>query len=317
MKKINVAILYGGFSSEREISLKTGTAVYRALSKLPKYSVKLIDLRKESFINQILKLKQEHIDIVFVALHGKFGEDGKLQSLLESLNIKYTGSSSLSSSIAMNKHFTKLILKANNIPTLPWILLNSDNKNNVKQLLKKEKINFPVIVKPCCEGSTIGVSVSTNYSELEKAIKLAFNYDKNIIIEKFITGKEITVPILGNQVLPMIEIIPNLNKFYDYQSKYAPSGSTHIIPPRINKKLCSYIETIALKSMKCIGCEIVCRVDCIVDEKTNSVYVLELNTIPGMTETSLLPESARYAGISFESLVEKIIDLSLKRYEKT
>ncbi len=316
MSRLKVAILYGGFSSEREISLKTGKAVYQALSQDRNYIVELIDIRKNNFLQEILKLKRKRVDIVFIALHGKFGEDGKLQSLLDALNIKYTGSDAISSSIAMNKHYAKSIFVSNNIPTPNWIWINKKDNDNfsIKKMLKEKNICLPVIVKPCNEGSTIGVTVVENITALPKAIKSAFKYDKEIIVEQYILGKEITAPILGNKVLPLIEIQANLNKYYDYASKYKSGGSTHIIPPRIDKKMYKKIEELALKAVKVVGCEVVSRVDFIVDEKKRQPYVLEINTIPGMTEVSLLPESAKSCGISFLSMLKQIISLSLKKY---
>jgi len=308
-KRLKISILYGGFSSEREISLKTGQAIYNALYNSTKYSVELIDLTYDNYIEEIYRLKNKNVDLVFIALHGKFGEDGKLQAILESLNLKYTGCGVLPSALAMNKHYAKCVFLANDIPTPFWILLERDNKN-----LKLNKIKLPVIIKPASEGSTIGVTVAENYSKLMKGIKYAFQFDDQIIIEKYITGREFTVPILGEEVLPLIEIKPNLNKFYDFKSKYQIGGSTHIIPPKIDKKTYKKIEDLGFNAAKSLGCKVVCRVDVVLEEKTNIPYVLEINTIPGMTPVSLLPEAAKYKGMSFRKLVEKIISLSLQKY---
>jgi len=310
-KKLRISILYGGFSSEREISIKTGQAIYNALCNSNKYHVELIDLTRENYVEEIYKLKDKNVDLVFIALHGKFGEDGRLQAILESLNLKYTGCGVLASALAMNKHYAKCIFLANNLSTPPWILLRKNDRN-----FKLNEIKLPVIIKPANEGSTIGVTVAENYSQLLRGIKYAFKFDDQIIIEKYINGREFTVPILGDEILPLIEIKPNLNKFYDYKSKYQFGGSTHIIPPKIDKRTYKKIEQLAFKAAKSLGCEVVCRVDVILEEKTNIPYVLEINTIPGMTPVSLLPESAKYKGMSFKKLVEKIIDLSLKKYEK-
>lgn len=308
MKKLRISILHGGFSSEREISIKTGQAIYNALINNDKYIVELIDLNKKNYINEILKLKTKKIDLVFIALHGKFGEDGKLQALLETLNIKYTGAGVISSFLAMNKHYSKCIFVANKIPTSPWVIIEKDQKINF------DRISLPVVVKPANEGSTIGITIAEDYSELKRGIEIAFKYDKQVLVEKYIKGREFTVPILGDEILPLIEIKPNLNKYYDFDSKYKVGGSTHIIPPQIDKKIYKKIEEVGYNAAKSIGCEVVCRVDIILEDKTNIPYVLEINTIPGMTPMSLLPESAKYKGIEFPKLVEKIINLSLKKY---
>jgi len=317
MRKTKIAVLYGGFSSERKISLKTGYAVYKCLSKWKDFKVSLVDIRKENCVNQILKLKKQKVDIVFIALHGKFGEDGKLQSLLETIGLKYTGCGVISSMIGMNKYLTKLLLKHNNIPTPEFKVLSFGNKTKIdeKELMYIKKIlGFPLVVKPACEGSTIGTSIVDNTKNLIVAIKNARKYDNTIIIEKYIKGKELTVPILDGKVLPLIEIVPKISKFYDYKSKYQQGGSQHLIPPSIDEKSYKKIQDVGLKTAKIIGCELLCRVDVILDEK-KIPYVLEVNTIPGMTETSLLPEAAKYHGISFNELVRKIVDASLKKYE--
>lgn len=309
MKKLKIYVLYGGFSSERSISLKTGKAVYENLVQWKDYEVKLVDIKRNNWLKQILKLKKEKVDIVFIALHGKFGEDGKLQAILESLGIKYTGAGVLPSAIAMNKHFTKLLLKSNNIPTPEWKLIkNIDDLENLN-------ITYPVVVKPTEEGSTIGLSVVENKTKLLPAVKLALKYSDTAIVEKFIHGKEITVPVLGGKILPLIEIIPKCNKYYDFKSKYQVGGSEHLIPPKIDKKIYKKIVNIAKKVVNLLGCEILCRIDMILDEKNEIPYVLEVNTIPGMTPTSLLPEAAKSYGISFPQLVREIVNLSLKKYD--
>ncbi len=309
--KLKLAVLYGGFSSERQISLKTGKAVYATLLENKKYKVTLIDLKKNNYIKKLLELKKDKVGLIFNALHGKFGEDGKLQSLLDILGLKYTGANALSSAIAMNKVLTKGLLLKNKILTPKYWVLNDEK--NALNLIKKYNITFPLVVKPVSEGSAIGVSVIKSNNELNEALKLAFKYNSSVLVEKYISGRELSVPILGNEVLPIIEIKPNYNMFYDYESKYKNGGSIHTIPARLNKNLYHKISNIAIKSMKVIGCEVMCRVDIIVDEN-NEPYVLEINTIPGMTETSLFPEAAKEYGIEFPCLLDKIIDLSIKKY---
>lgn len=314
MKKIKVAVLCGGFSSEREVSLKTGKAVYETLKKSKKYLPALFDITRKNCYIKLLQIKKAKFDIVFIALHGKFGEDGKLQLLLDCLNLKYTGCNALASAIAMNKILTKELLIRNDIPTPPFTVVKKETK-----LISKffehinKKISFPVIVKPAKEGSAIGVYLSNNKKELVSAIQLGFKYDNTLLIEKYIEGSELSVPILGNKVLPIIEIKPNLGKFYNYESKYKTGGSMHIIPAQISKELYHKVSELTIKSFKCIGAEVMARIDFRVDQKNNP-YVLEINTIPGMTATSLFPESAKKSGISFDKLLDKIISLSFKKY---
>lgn len=310
MKKLKIAILYGGFSSERSISLKTGKAVYKALTKWNDFDVRLVDIKKNRCLKQILNLKKQKIDIAFIALHGRFGEDGRIQSLLESAGIRYTGAGVTASFISMNKHLTKLLLKNYGILTPRWILLKS--KSDVETI--DIKFRSPYVIKPVDGGSTIGISIVKSFNKLEikKAVELAFKYSDKVIIEEYIKGREITVPILDNNVLPIVEIVPKFNQYYDFKSKYKPNGSLHLIPPNIDKKLYRKIELIAKRVANLIGCEMLCRIDMIIDEK-NKPYVLEVNTIPGMTSVSLLPESAKSCGISFENLVRKIVLLAIEK----
>ncbi len=309
MKKLKIAVLCGGFSSERVISLKTGKAVYEGLTKWNDFDVQIVDIKKDKCLEQILNLKKQKIDVVFIALHGKFGEDGKIQSILESAGIRYTGAGVTASFIAMYKHLTKLLLKHYGILTPRWHLLKS--KSDIETI----DIEFspPYVIKPVDSGSTIGMSIVKSFNKLEikKAVEFAFKYSDGVIIEEYIKGKEITVPILDNNVLPIVEIVPKLNQYYDFKSKYKPKGSLHLIPPNIDKKLYKKIEFIAKKVANLIGCEMLCRIDMIIDAK-NRPYVLEVNSIPGMTSVSLLPESAKSCGISFEELVRKIVLLSFK-----
>lgn len=309
MKKLNIVVLYGGFSSERDISLKTGKAVYENLCKWKDFNVKLLEIKETNYINKLFFLKKQKVDLVFIALHGKFGEDGTLQSILDGLKIKYTGSGALSSAICMNKHYTKSIFVANKIPTPQWQLIDKNFQDF------DLKITFPVIIKPVDEGSTIGVSLARNHKEYVKGLKKAFMYSSKVIVEKFINGREFTVPILGDKVLPIIEIIPKLNKFYDFNSKYKKGGSQHVLPVILNKNIYKKIENLAKKAAEVVGCEVICRVDVMLEKNTNKIYILEINTIPGMTSTSLFPESAKFFGIEFPQLVREIVFLSLKKYE--
>ncbi len=297
----NVAVLMGGWSAERKISLLTGKAVLKAL-KEEEFRVIGIDLDKKIVEN----LKKHRIDFVFLALHGPIGEDGKIQGLLELLGIPYTGSGPLASALAMNKIYAKRIFQQQDIPTPPWTTIDRLQITDYRL----QDLKYPVVVKPAAQGSAIGVSVVRRKEELSSAIKKARKLDKEVLIEKYIPGKEVTVGILGGETLPIIEIVPK-SKFYDYQAKYAPGGSEHIIPARLEKRVAEGIARFALQADRALGCRAYSRVDLRVDRK-GQPWVLEINTIPGMTERSLLPDAARAVGISFNKLVLKIIEYSLK-----
>jgi len=311
MKKIGV--IYGGISSERKISLKTGSAIADALRK-EKFSVTLIDSGKKDFINKLLA---SQIDFAFIALHGPFGEDGTMQGLLEIFGIPYSGSGVLASSLAMNKIFTKRIFDSSDILTPKWQVVEGV-QSSIRNL------QFPVVVKPAKQGSAIGVTIVKAKSQLNKAIQNALKYDNQAhhyaaggqaIIEDYIKGTEISVPILGNEALPPIEIIPK-NEFYDFYSKYSEGGSRHLIPPRLTRKIIDKAKKLGLAAHKSLGCQVMSRVDMIVDKKSD-IYVLEVNTIPGMTVTSLFPDSAKSAGYTFGGLLKKIIELSLNEKEQS
>ncbi len=290
----------GGWSAEREISLMTGKAVLQAL-KEEEYKVIGIDLDE----NIVEKLKKYRIDFVFLALHGPIGEDGRIQGLLEILGIPYTGSGTLASALAMNKIYAKQIFSQAGIPTPKWTVLPSLHVTRYTL----HGLNFPLVVKPAAQGSAIGVSIVKKKEGLSSAIKKAKKLDKEVLIEEYIPGKEITVGILGEKTLPVIEIIPK-TIFYDYQAKYAPGGSEHLIPARLEKRVAERTARIALAAHQALGCRAYSRVDLRVDGK-GQPWVLEINTIPGMTKRSLLPDAARAMGISFNQLVLKIIEYSL------
>lgn len=296
-----IAVLMGGWSAEREISLKTGEAVLQAL-KEEKFKVCGIDVDK----NIVENLKKYKIGFAFIALHGPLGEDGTMQGLLEILGIPYSGSGVLASALALNKIYAKRIFAQAGIPTPPWVVVNHLPLTTYHLPLLK----FPVVVKPAAQGSAIGVSIVQEKEDLVPAIKKAAKLDKEVLLEEYIPGKEVTVGILGERTLPIIEIVPK-SKFYDYRAKYAPGGSEHIIPARLEKKVAKKTAGIAFKAHQALGCRDYSRVDLRVDLQ-GEPWVLEINTIPGMTKTSLLPEAARALGISFNQLVLKIIEYSLK-----
>ncbi|MGA1862972.1 D-alanine--D-alanine ligase [Deferribacter thermophilus] len=284
-----IGVLCGGLSSEREVSLKTGSAVKSALDKLGYDSV-LVDVDRD--IDK--KLRELSPDYCFIALHGKYGEDGTIQGLLEILGIPYNGANVAASSIAYDKHLTKVLLQSIGITTPEFYLCNS--KDDVRFL--------PVVVKPAREGSTIGVSVVKSKSDFAMAYEEAKKFDDKVLVERFIEGKELTVGIVNGEVLPAIYIKPKKG-FYDFESKYTKGTTEYIFETGLSEEETEKLNETSLKIAKIIGCESLCRIDFIYDGK--DFYLLEVNTIPGLTETSLLPKAALKAGYSFEMLIDKII----------
>jgi len=290
--------MMGGLSREREISLKTGKAILKALTEKG-YTVTAIDVGED--IGE--KLVRGKIECAFLALHGRFGEDGTIQGMLELMRIPYTGSDVLASALAMHKIMAKKFFLCEKIPTPRFEVLQREEIK--KGLQKKISLPLPVVVKPAREGSTIGISIVRKEEELIPALKKAVEYDEEILIEEFMKGKEITVGILEDIPLPMIEIVPK-SGFYDFHSKYTKGETQYILPARISREKYLYAQEISLKAFQTLGCSGVARVDLMTDENENP-FVIDINTMPGMTETSLLPKAASYAGIPFEDLVERIL----------
>ena len=303
MKK-KILVLGGGFSKERTISLKSAKAVIKSINNI--YKVKFCD-PCDNFFKIIEKFRP---DVIFNALHGRFGEDGYVQSILEILNVKYTHSGVISSMSAMDKEISKKIFKKNNILT-PRYLKIKNNYKNVDYKKIKNFINYPLVVKPINEGSSLDVYICNNKFSLKTKLKKMANY-KEILVEKFIPGREIQVAIMGNKKLGAIELKPK-RKFYDYKAKYNSNAKTqHIIPVNLSKKNYEIVNKIALKAHKLLNCRGITRSD--FKFYKNKFYLLELNTQPGMTSLSLVPEIAAYKGINFKSLINWMIkDASKKR----
>jgi len=305
MKK-KILILAGGFSKEKEISLKTAKGVFNQIKK--KYHVKIVE--PDGYLIKNIRLFKP--DVVFNALHGRYGEDGYIQSILESEKIKYTHSGVLSSSIAIDKEISKKIFVQNNILTPKYIKFKFNKIVKKKELIKKikSKLSFPVVIKPFNEGSSVEVYICSK-KDFFKKLKRLLPY-REVMIEKYIPGREIQVAIMGKKKLGAIELVPK-RKFYDYQAKYNVKSKTkHIIPVKINKKKMKEVLNIALKAHKVIGCKGVTRSD--FKFYNNKFYLLEINTQPGMTSLSLVPEIARFKNISFIKLIDWIIkDASERR----
>ncbi|MDO8886932.1 D-alanine--D-alanine ligase [Candidatus Oleimmundimicrobium sp.] len=311
-KKPRVAVLLGGRSKEREISLVTGEEIYKALIQNG-YPAFKIELNEDVVEN----LKKERPDVVFVALHGRYGEDGTVQGMLELLDIPYTGSGVLASAVGINKAATKRIFKAEGIPTPDFQVFThrsfQANKQEIIDDLPK-KLGLPLVIKPVNEGSTIGMSIIKEKENLPEAIETAFEYDEEVLVEKFIEGTEITVGVLGNekpQPLPTLEITHN-SEMYDYETKYTEGLSRHIIPARIPEEQRKAAQEMAVRIHEILGCRGFSRADFIVSAD-GTPYTLEVNTIPGMTPLSLFPDAARAAGIEFSELVSKIVEFALEK----
>ena len=296
---MKVAVLFGGKSAEREVSLKSGSMVLAALRK------KGIDAHPFDPKDRDLQdLIRERFDRVFIALHGRFGEDGTVQGVLEWLGIPYTGSGVLASALAMDKVRTKRLWAAEGLPTAPYEVLTGET--NLVAVAKR--LGTPMFVKPASEGSSVGMTKVKKAADLEEAYALAVNYDPVVIAEKFIDGPELTAAILGERVLPVIRIVTP-REFYDYEAKYIANDTRYLIPCGVSAKKEKELQALCLKAFKALGCRGWGRVDLMLD-KRGRPYLLEVNTSPGMTDHSLVPMAARAVGISYEDLCVKVLEMA-------
>lgn len=289
----------GGMSAEREVSLKSGRAIAASLDRLG-YTTVPIDADSE--VAQALRA--ERIEVAFNALHGRYGEDGAIQGMLEVMRIPYTGSGVLASALGMDKIASHDLFQSHGIPVPPYQVLTEGEPLPFRP--DRLPFDFPVVVKPAMEGSSVGVTIVSAAGEIDAALKEAFRYGPRILIEKYISGMEVQVGILGSKALGAIEIRPKA-KFYDYTAKYVPGMSEHIFPAPLPADVYQKVLDWGLKAHQVLGCTGYSRVDLRVDPQRRP-YVLEVNTLPGMTETSLLPEIARGVGIDFDALVERILE---------
>ena len=306
--RMKIALLAGGWSKEREVSIKSGKAVYKALDK-EKYNVHLYDPRIDL---QLLIDKKEEIRLVFSLLHGKFGEDGCIQGLLEIIGIPYVGSGVLASAMAMNKKIAKWIFISKGIKVAKDMVLMRGKGYSVKECMNV--IGSKTIVKPLAEGSSIGMSLCGTEEELRAGIEAAFRYDEEVMVEEYINGREITCCVLGNRelrTLPVIEIKPmGKYRLFDYEAKYKNGATDEICPADITSSVAAKVQSYAKDAHKALKCSVWSRADMIFSGE--NVFVLEINTIPGMTENSLFPLAARSAGMSLSDLVDELIELSLE-----
>ncbi|MGM9935441.1 D-alanine--D-alanine ligase [uncultured Clostridium sp.] len=298
---MKIGVIMGGISSEREISLNSGRSIVENINK-DKYEVEAIVIDKKEDI--ITKVKG--IDFALLALHGQFGEDGTVQAVLQTLGIPYSGCGPLSSAMCMDKDVTKSVLQAAKIRTAPWINLSKNDKIDYDAIKAME---YPVVVKPTHGGSSVATFVVKEEKEIEKCVEEAFKWDSEVMIEKFIKGDEITCPVYGDKMLPVIAIKPKA-EFFDFASKYNDGGAEEIVV-ELEKSLHEEVEKMALATYKALKCEVYARVDMIVTSD-GTPYILEVNTLPGMTKNSLIPKSAAAVNIDFAQLVDMIIEDSMK-----
>lgn len=296
MRKIGV--LMGGLSSEREVSLRTGEAVLAALrdrghDAIPIYVDGDVDVA----------LRQEAIDVAFVALHGRLGEDGCVQGLLELMGIPYTGSDVMASALAMHKVKAKELFRLHNLPTPAYYTLTPDDCADLAGV--HGDFGFPCVVKPAREGSSVGVTICRDFDELAPAVEKAFGFDEEVLVERFIVGREVSVAVLDDRALGAVEIAPR-DGFYDYANKYTRGATDYFVPPRLSPERYRGVLAQALRAHLALGCKGATRVDMMVSESGNE-FVLEVNTVPGLTPTSLLPKIADAAGISFGELCELML----------
>jgi len=297
LKNKKIGVLMGGLSAEREVSLKTGAAILDSLQQ-QHYQAVGIDVERDV----CRQLQAENIEIAFLALHGRYGEDGAIQGVLEFLQIPYTGPGVLASSVAMNKLATKRFLESAAIPT-PSYVVAADKK---AISAAEQKLGYPLVIKPASEGSSLGISIVNSETDLQSAQEKAFGYDTEILLEQYVPGREITAAVLEGEPLPLIEIQP-VSGFYDFQAKYTPGATNYLVPAPLPDQMTEVIQQLAVQSCRVTRClSGAIRVDFRLD-LNNKPFVIEINTIPGMTETSLLPKAARTAGINFDSLIIRIL----------
>lgn len=308
----SIALLCGGTSSEREVSLWSANKVEELLV-LAGNTVAKIDTASPRFFEELQNLKP---DVAFLALHGKGGEDGVLQAVLEMLKIPYTGSGVLANALALDKYRSKIMYEAAGIKTPNSLCLKANERDTAAASTERvlAHLSLPVVVKPNDEGSSVGITIVTKEEVLPRAIQQAFDSSSSVLLEQYIEGTEITISVLGSTeltALPALEIVPK-NEFYDYESKYEEGGSVHLCPARISEQAREEASRVALLAHELLDCYAVSRTDMIIDQE-DTVWVIETNTIPGMTETSLLPDAALHAGINAGELYALLIKWALER----
>lgn len=299
---MKVGIIMGGISSEREVSLASGESIFNHIDKEKYEVIKIIINNKRDILEKV-----KGLDFALLALHGKFGEDGTVQAFLDIMDIPYSGCGALSSSLCMDKNLSKKVLKAENIRTAKWITVKSIEEIDYEKI---EEIGYPVFVKPNNGGSSVATFKVYKKEDIKNAVMEGLKYDEEVIIESFVKGREITCPIFNGELFPILEIKSKAD-FYDYKQKYAANGAEHL-PVQLEKSLYDEVKEMALKTFEVLKCEVYARVDMIISEE-GVPYILEVNTLPGMTATSLFPQSAESIGISYSKFIDLIIETSLNK----
>lgn len=313
MKKVRLALIAGGKSDEREVSLKGASGVAAALDP-EKYTVTRYDPASDL---ARLATDADKLDAAFILLHGLYGEDGTIQGFLELLDIPYQGAGVLGSAAAMDKHLAKTLYRAGGLPVAAWLMAEKADINQPERLLSG--VGLPCVVKPVRQGSSIGMSIVRKKEELGPALSLAFQHDSQVMVEEYIQGRELTAAVLGNeelQALPLIEIIPDSRyAFFNYEAKYQPGATREVCPAEVDEAIREQAQQYALAAHRCLGLKGYSRTDMML-AKDNQLYLLETNTIPGMTPTSLFPQAAAAAGYPFAALLDKLIELALEGREQ-
>ena len=311
---MRVGVLMGGWNSEREVSLASGKSVTKALIAAG-YRAVQFDLTGADRNGKRLreKMQKARLDAAFIVLHGGWGEDGGCQALLEGMGLPYTGPGPLACGLAMQKACAKLVFEANGIPTAPWQAVHR-KEYRPAAVLQDLKVRLPLVVKPADSGSAVGVSLVKQAKDLPAAFRKAFKESPWALVEKYLSGVEVTVGVLGREALPVIEIVPQ-NEFYDYDAKYTPGHSQHLLPARLPAGVRRRVQQLALKAGESLGCEGYWRADFIVPRKGKAwgePQILEVNTVPGFTDTSLFPEAAKAVGYPMPKLVRTLVTMAVK-----
>lgn len=311
-KESKIAVLCGGWSSEREVSLRSGKNCLDALRRLGYRQSFLVDMDR----NVALRLREEGVELVFLALHGTFGEDGCIQGLLEIMDIPYTGNRVLSSAVTFNKSVTKQILKESGLPVLPSLVVHRHQAySEIEHALKAAGMSYPLMLKPIADGSSVGMSKLNSAEDLHSGLNTVFNCSETAMFEPFLEGKSLTIGILDKPQEPIVTPILELRTalgWYDYESKYTPGMTEFILPAELDKPTTLRLQELSLKAHQACLCYGVSRVDWIVTP-SGDAYILEINTIPGMTDLSDLPAQAQAMGIGYDELVEIILHTALQQ----
>jgi D-alanine-D-alanine ligase len=309
MTKLRLALIAGGKSAEREVSINSGEQVYQSLDK-SRYDIRRYDPRDD--LERLVRDAPE-LDVALVIMHGRGGEDGTLQGMLDLLELPYQGSGVLGSALGMNKELSKILYQQAGLSVSRALFLTRGEALNLREV--EAQLGLPVVIKPVNEGSSIGITKAGTLEELERGLKDAFRYDHRVLVEEFLEGVEVTGGVLGNAeltALPLVEIIPaEQYAFFDYEAKYKPGASKEICPARVDAATTKRAQEIALAAHRALHCRGYSRTDMII--RDGDIYVLETNTIPGMTATSLFPQAAKAAGLEFPQLLDRLIELALEK----